>query len=175
VTDEGTQAAGRQGHAARWASRLDTGSLLYGTIVSAAALAVGAGRGETAFGMDETMIATLVVYWLAHVYTSTVRERSPGSGTPLYRMLRHTGKQEATILLGGLPAVAVTTALALAGVTLWPTVLSVLATAIIMLVAEGATAAFRAGMRGWHLAAEAASAAVLGAILAALLVALHEQ
>jgi hypothetical protein len=58
-------------------------------------------------------------------------------------------------------------------------VLSVLATAIVMLVAEGALAALDAGMRGWHLAAEAASAAVLGAILAALLVALlvalHEQ
>jgi hypothetical protein len=94
---------------------LDAGSLLYGTIVSAAALAVGAGRGETAFGMDETMIATLVVYWLAHVYTATVRERRPGSGTPLY------------------------------------------------------------GPHGWRLAGEAASAAILGVILAALLVALHEQ
>jgi hypothetical protein len=174
VTDEGTQAA-RPGVAARLASRLDTGSLLYGTIVSAAALAVGAGRGETAFGMDETMIATLVVYWLAHVYTATVRERRPGSGTPLYGLLRHSARSEATILLGGVPAVVVTTALALAGVTLWPTVLSVLATAIVMLVAEGALAALYAGVRGWRLAAEAASAAVLGAILAALLVALHEQ
>jgi hypothetical protein len=63
--------------------------------VSAAALAVGAGRGETAFGMDETMIATLVVYWLAHVYTATVRERRPGSGTPLYGLLRHSGRAAA--------------------------------------------------------------------------------
>lgn len=166
---------GRPGAAARLASRLDAGSLLYGTIVSAAALAVGAGRGETAFGMDETMIATLVVYWLAHVYTATVRERRPGSGAPLYGLLRHSARSESTILLGGVPAVAVTTALALAGVTLWPTVLSVLITAIVMLIAAGALAALDAGVRGWRLAAEAASAAVLGAILAALLVALHEQ
>jgi len=73
------------------------------------------------------------------------------------------------------PAVVLTTALALAGVTLWPTVLSVLVTAIVMLIAEGALAALHAGVRGWRLAAEAASAAILGAILAALLVALHEQ
>jgi hypothetical protein len=33
--------------------------------VPAAALAVGAGRGETAFGMDEAMVTTLIVYWLA--------------------------------------------------------------------------------------------------------------
>jgi hypothetical protein len=38
--------------------------LLYGTIVSAAALSVGAGRGETAFGMDEAMVTTLAVNWL---------------------------------------------------------------------------------------------------------------
>jgi hypothetical protein len=64
--------------------------LLYGTIVSAAALAVGAGRGETTFGMDEAMVTTLIVYWLAHVYTKTVSERRPGSAAPLRRLLRHS-------------------------------------------------------------------------------------
>lgn len=58
-----------------------------------------------------------------------------------------------------MPAVAVTTALALAGVTLWPTVLSVLVTAIVMLIAEGALAALDAGVRGWRLVGEAAGAA----------------
>jgi len=88
--------------------------LLYGTIVSAAALAVGARRGETAFGMDEAMVTTLIVYWLAHIYTKTVSERRPGSATPLHRLLRHSAKHESTILLGGLPAVILTTALAVA-------------------------------------------------------------
>jgi hypothetical protein len=98
--------------------------LLYGTIVSAAALAVGAGRGETAFGMDEAMVTTLIVYWLAHVYTKTVSERRPGSATPLHRLLRHAAGQESAILLGGLPAIILTTALALAqarcGRRCWP-------------------------------------------------------
>jgi len=97
--------AARPADAHRWASRLDSGSLLYGTIVSAAALAVGAGRGETAFGMDEAMVTTLIVYWLAHVYTKTVSERRPGSATPLHRLLRHSAGQESAILLGGLPAI----------------------------------------------------------------------
>jgi hypothetical protein len=104
MTGDGRQAA-RPANAHRWASRLDSGSLLYGTIVSTAALAVGAGRGETTFGMDEAMVTTLIVYWLAHVYTKTVSERRP--------------------------------------------------------------------VRGWRLAREAAVAAVLGAILAALPVSLH--
>jgi hypothetical protein len=172
VTDEGTRAA-RPPIAPRWTFRLDTGSLLYGTIVSTAALAVGAGRGETAFGMDEAMVTTLIVYWLAHVYIKTVSERRPGSTTPLRRLLRHSARHEATILLGGLPAVALTTALAVAGVPLWSTVLAVLVTAIVMLVLEGVVAGLKAGVRGWRLAAEAGSAAVMGVILAALLVSLH--
>ncbi len=159
--------------ASRWASRLDTGNLLYGTIVSTAALAVGAGRGETAFGMDEVMVTTLIVYWLAHIYIKTVGERHPGSTTPLHRLLRRTARDESPILLGGVPAVALTTALAVAGVSVWATVLAVLITAIVVLILEGALAGLKAGMRGWRLAAEAGSAAVMGLILAALLVSLH--
>jgi hypothetical protein len=172
VTGDGVRAA-RPADAHRWASRLDSGSLLYGTIVSAAALAVGAGRGETAFGMDEAMVTTLIVYWLAHVYTKTVSERRPGSATPLHRLLRHSAGQESAILLGGLPAIILTTALALAHAPLWPTVLAVLCLAIVILVLEGALAGLNAGVRGWRLAREAAGAALLGAILAALLVSLH--
>jgi hypothetical protein len=172
VTDEGTQAV-RPAIASRWASRLDTGNLLYGTIVSTAALAVGAGQGETAFGMDEAMVTTLIVYWLAHVYIKAVGERRPGSTTPLRRLLRHSAGDEAPILLGGVPAVAMTTALAVAQVSLWATVLAVLATAVVVLVLEGALAGQKAGVRGWRLAAEAGSAALMGVILAVLLVSLH--
>jgi hypothetical protein len=172
VTDEGTQAV-QAAVASRWTSRLDTGSLLYGTIVSTAALAVGAGRGETAFGMDEVMVTTLIVYWLAHIYIKSVSERRPGSTTPLRRLLWHSARHESAILLGGVPTVALTTALALAQVSLWATVLAVLVTAIVVLVLEGALAGLKAGVRGWRLAAEAGSAAVMGVILAALLVSLH--
>ncbi len=51
---------------------MDSGGLLYGTIVSAAALAVGATRGDTVGGMFETMVSTLLIYWLAHIYVATV-------------------------------------------------------------------------------------------------------
>jgi hypothetical protein len=172
VTDEGTRAA-RPANAHRWASRPDSGSLLYGTIVAAAALAVGAGRGETAFGMDEAMVTTLIVYWIAHVYTKTVSERRPGSATPLHRLLRRSAYEESPILLGGVPAIVLTTVLALAHAPLWPTVLAVLGLTIVVLVLEGAAAGMNAGVRGWRLAREAGGAAVMGGILAALLVSLH--
>jgi hypothetical protein len=172
VTEEGTQAV-LPSTAPSWLSRLDAGSLLYGTIVSAAALAVGAGRGETALGMDEAMVTTLIVYWLAHIYTKTVSERRPGSSTPLHRLLGHSARHEATILVGGLPAIVMTSVLAVARVSLWSTVLAVLCTAIVVLVLEGALAGQHAGVRGWRLAGEAASAAVMGVILAAMLFYLH--
>lgn len=120
--------------------------------MSAAALAVGAGRGATAFGMDEAMVTTLVVYWLAHIYIRTVSERRPGSAAPLHRLMRHSAGQESAIPLGGLPAVVLTTALALARAPLWPIVLAVLCTAIVVLVLEGALAGMNAGVRGWRLA-----------------------
>src|SRR5262249_12821884 len=86
VTDQGTQAV-----ALGWASRMEPGNLLYGTILATAALPVGASRGETAADMTETMATTLVVYWLAHIYVATVRECpraarlrcTSWSGTPL--------------------------------------------------------------------------------------------
>ena len=105
--------------------------------------------------------------------TLPVSERRPGSATPLHRLLRHAAGQESAILLGGLPAIILTTALALGHAPLWPTVLAVLCLAIGVLVLEGALAGMNAGVRGWRLAREAAGAAVLGAILAALLVSLH--
>jgi hypothetical protein len=121
------------------------------------------------------MVTTLIVYWLAHVYTKTVSERRPGSATPLHRLLRHAAYEEAPILLGGLPAIILTTVLAFAHAPLWPTVLAVLGLTIVVLVLEGAMAGVNAGVRGWRLAAEAGGAALMGAVLAALLVSLHRH
>jgi hypothetical protein len=61
-------------------------------MVATAALAVGAGRGETAADMTETMATTLVVYWLAHIYIATVRERPAGSATPLHKLIWDSAK-----------------------------------------------------------------------------------
>ncbi|MBO0817082.1 MAG: hypothetical protein J2P30_18300, partial [Actinobacteria bacterium] len=60
MADRDGQVAG-QAVALRWASRIDPGNLLYGTIVATAALSVGASRGETAADLTETMATTLLV------------------------------------------------------------------------------------------------------------------
>src|SRR5215831_2470009 len=161
---------------------MDPGNLLYGTIVATAALAVGASRGETAADMTEAMATTLVVYWLAHIYVATVREyvatvreRPPGSATPLHHLVWHAARNESAILAGGMPMVVVAAGLAVAGVSLWPSVLLDLGTATVVLVLVGLVAGLRAGVRGWRLGGEVVTAAVLGGILAALLVSLHQH
>src|SRR5262249_61460387 len=102
---------------------MDPGNLLYGTIVATAALAVGASRGETAADMTEAMATTLVVYWLAHIYVATVRERPPGSATPLHHLVWHAARNESAILAGGMPMVVVAAGLGVGGGSLWPGVL----------------------------------------------------
>ncbi len=154
-------------------SGLNTGGLLYGTIVSAAALAVGATRGDTARGMFETMVSTLLIYWFAHIYTATVSARTPGNTVPLYRLIAASAKHESSILVGGLPAVAVVAILTLTHVSLWITVLSDLGTVIVVLALDGLLAGLHAGTRGWRLGVEAGSAAIFGGMIAALLVTLH--
>ena len=154
---------------------MDPGNLLYGTIVATAALAVGANRGETAADMTETMATTLVVYWLAHIYIATVRERPADSATPVHKLIWHSAKDESAILAGGMPVVIVASALTVAGISLWLSVWFDLGTGIVVLVLVGFLAGLRAGVHGWRLSAEALSAAILGGILAALLVSLHRH
>jgi hypothetical protein len=175
-TAPGPQAGPGTGPAAhgRW-ERLDSGGLLYGTIVSAAALAVGASRGDTAGGMFETMVSTLLIYWFAHIYTATVNARQPGNTVPLYRLVAASARHEAPILIGGLPAVAVVAILSLIDTSLWVTVLSDAGVVIVVLALDGLLAGLHAGTRGWRLGIEAGSAAVMGGLLAALLVSLHRH
>ncbi len=175
-TAHGPQAGPAAGPAAHghW-PRLDSGGLLYGTIVSAAALAVGATRGDTAGGMFETMVSTLLIYWFAHVYTATVSARTPGSTVPLHRLIAASARREVSILAGGLPAVLVLAILSIAHVSLWVTVLSDAGVVIVVLALDGLLAGLHAGTRGWRLGIEAGSAAVMGGLLAALLVSLHRH
>ena len=156
-----------------WLARLNTGGLLYGTIVCAASLTLGAGQGETEASLVQAMTATLLIYWLAHVYTATVGDRHSGEHTVLRTRVAAAARREATILIGGLPALLTELSLALAGVTLWVSVLVSICVAIVVLIVDGVLAGLHAGVTGWRLAAEGAGAAVFGIVIAILLVYLH--
>lgn len=156
-----------------WLARLNTGGLLYGTIVCASALTLGAGKGETQASLIEAMVTTLLIYWLAHVYTATVSGRLRGETARLRHRIATSARGEATILLGGLPALITEIALSLAGVTIWISVLSSVSVAIAMLVVDGVLAGMSVGVSGWRLGVEGAGAAVFGGLIGLLLVYLH--
>lgn len=152
---------------------LDVGGLLYGTIVAAATLTLGAGQGDTVSSMIDAMSATLIIYWLAHVYIETVSGRVPGTTVPLRRQVRAAARRESSIMLGGLPALATVVSLAAAEVSLWIDVLCALGVSIVMLVIGGFLVGRRASIHGWRLAGESLGAAIFGGLLALLLVWLH--
>lgn len=152
---------------------LDVGGLLYGTIVAAATLALGAGQGDSVAKMIDVMSATLIIYWLAHVYIETVSGRVPGTTVPLRRQVLAAGWRESSIMLGGLPALATVLSLAAADISLWVDVLCALCVSVGMLVIGGFLVGRRASIRGWRLAGESLGAAAFGGLLALLLVWLH--
>ena len=88
-------------------------------------------------------------------------------------MVRHAAKNESAILAGGMPVVVVAAGLAVIGVSWWLSVLLDLGAATVVPVLVGLLAGLRAGVHGWRLGGEVVTAAVLGGILAALLVSLH--
>jgi hypothetical protein len=154
-------------------ARLNTGGMLYGTIVAAAALAVGSGRGDTAVDVIDAMASTLVIYWLAHVYAAMVSGRRAGSATPLRRRIRSWARHESPILVGGLPPLVIFIALTLAGVSIAADAVAALGAAIGMFALDGFLAGRQAGVKGWRLEVEAGAAAVFGLMIAALMVSLH--
>jgi hypothetical protein len=161
--------AGRLGRLAR----LNTGGMLYGTIVAAAALAVGSGRGDTAVDVIDAMASTLVIYWLAHVYAAMVSGRRAGSATPLRRRIRSSARHESPILVGGLPPLVIFLTLTLAGVSIAVDAVAALGAAIGMFALDGFLAGRQAGVKGWRLEVEAGAAAVFGLMIAVLMVSLH--
>lgn len=154
-------------------ARLNTGGLIYGTIVSTAALAVGAVRFDTARDIVETTTYTLLVYWLAHVYVATIGGRGQRNTRPLPDRIRSAARHEAMILAGGAPTVVISSVLALAGVGAYEIVLISAAGDIVVLALDGLLAGLQAGARGWALMWEILSAAVFGVLLAGLLQSLH--
>lgn len=162
----------RPGPPARLA-RLNTGGMLYGTLVAASALAVASGRGDSVLDTVDAMASTVMIYWLAHIYTVTISGRQAGPVVPLWRRMRACAWHESPILLGGLPPLVVFVGLELAGVGLRADAVAALGTSIATLAVDGFLAGRQAGVRGWQLGTEAGLAAVFGVLIALLMVSLH--
>lgn len=146
---------------------------MYGTVVTAVALTVGSVKGDTAGDIASAMAATVIIYWLAHVYTATLSGRRPEEPRPFGRRLWLAARRESAILGGGLPEFTVFVVLWGIGVGIDMDVVTALGIVFVLLAVEGYLTARQAGAGGWRLAGEVTGAVLFGVLIALLMAALH--
>jgi hypothetical protein len=158
------------------------GATIYGTIV-AAALVAGEGAANAAVAkIVGTVLATLLVYWLAHVYSDLLARHAAGSDSaadedepsrPTWRALVESLAEEWGIVAGGLGLVVVLVVVDLAGGGPQLAVNLALLCAVVELVGWGVLAARRAHLRAGWVVVYALVSAALGILVGLLKLALH--
>lgn len=147
--------------------------LLYGALVSAVAIASASGHAPTHRRVVLATAVTLVVYWLAHVYTRVLAERLATPATPLRDRTLAAARHEAAILRGGLPSLLALVVTGLFGADVSTSAEVALWLTVGLLAATGYLAGYAAGVVGWRLAVESGAAALLGVIAVLLKMLLH--
>lgn len=173
VYAERVSGSSRRIAAARRIARGDPADLLYGAIVSAAVLATVSAHGD---GVRFVAIATgivLAVYWMAHVYTSALSEQFGGDQRHLLKRLRTSATHEASVLMGGLPAILVYVLAGIAGAGPSTAANVALYFSVALLIAAGYVGAHQAGLTGRAVVAEAAGAGLFGVLIVVAKTLLH--
>src|SRR3954466_9091526 len=93
--------------AARWVASADPGGLLYGAIVTAAVLVAVSAHDDDSKRVVLTTAGFLVVYWMAHVYISTLSTQFEGDRRAFLPRLASATRHETGVLKGGVPALVV--------------------------------------------------------------------
>jgi hypothetical protein len=90
-----------------WALQLtiNPSRAIYGTIVAAAVTVAGSAGGESAGHLATTVILTLVVFWLAHVYSAVLNQRFGGARV-VWGTLRHHLVEELPMIEAPVPQIA---------------------------------------------------------------------
>jgi hypothetical protein len=157
--------ASRRIAAAKRMARGDPAELLYGAIVAATVLATVSAH---AAGASYVAIATgivLGIYWMAHVYTHALSVQFGGDQRHLLRRLRTSASHEASILMGGLPALVVYILASIAGAGPSTAAFAALYFSVGLLIAAGYVGAHAAGLTGRAVVAEAVGAGLFGVVI----------
>jgi VIT1/CCC1 family predicted Fe2+/Mn2+ transporter len=155
---------GHRRRAADTLARRDPGGLLYGAVIAAGSLAAVSANLSHAHRVALSVVAVVVTYWLAHVYTESQEMLFEGDHRPLYRRTPHAAAKEVSILVGAAPAIVVYLVLYLLGLSSSGAALWALWFSVAFLSVIGYLGAHRAGIGGWRLVLESAGAASLGVL-----------
>src|SRR4051794_9552661 len=149
------------------------GTAVYGSVLVATVAGALLHTDESAGQLTLTLAGSMVIFWLAHVWSETLGERVAGGRRFDTDRIRHIGRAEWPLVEAGLVP---TLLLALAWIGPWSGHTGIklaLAAAVVQLVAWGFTAAYRTG-RDWHGAVfVGAGDGVLGIAIVALELAVH--
>jgi hypothetical protein len=151
--------------AARRFASGDPAELLYGALVTAAVLATVSAHGEGASYVAVATAIVLAVYWMAHVYTHALSEQFRGDRRHLLKRLRTSSVHEASILLGGLPAIVVYLLATMFGAGPSTAAFVALYFSVGLLIAAGYVGAHAAGLTGRAVVAEAVGAGLFGVLI----------
>ena len=157
--------ASRRIAAARRIARGDPAELLYGAIVVATVLATVSAHGEGSGYVAIAAGIVLGIYWMAHVYTHALSVQFGGDQRHILRRLRTSAVHEASILVGGLPAIVVYILAWMAGAGPSTAAFVALYFSVGLLIAAGYVGALAAGLTGRAVVAEAAGAGLFGVLI----------
>src|SRR5215204_2252435 len=151
----------------------DVAGLLYGAIVTAAAMAVVSAHEAAAGKVLLAVAITLVVYYCAHVFTRVEADRLDHPTASFTDDLREAERHELTVLIGGLPAVSAFVVSVYLGATASRAVDIALWVTIGLLGIFGYLVGRQSGATGWRLVVEIGGAALFGVAVAILKALLH--
>jgi hypothetical protein len=165
----------------RWVTRIGTviapdenpSAVIYGLLTTGALLAAESTRQETLAEAIGASVLTLVLYWLAHAYSSALGSRLESGDRWTANRLFRTAVHEAALLKGAAVPLIVLVATGLTGSGPTDSVLAALVATAIMLLSLELIAGVRARLRGFALGAQVVVAAGLGVGVILLKVAIH--
>jgi hypothetical protein len=140
---------------------------VYGTIITAAIMAAAGSRLNT-LELETSVLITLLVYWVAEVYSHLLGGQLEGGHLPSLRQMRQELTATWTMVSASFLPLIVLLMTRAAGTTAPTAANAGLISAVVLLVFYGWSAGRAAGLRGMRLLLVASIAAVLGLLMIAL-------
>ena len=150
---------------ARRVASADPAGLLYGAIISAAALATVSLHTTSAARVAIATGAVLVIYWMADLYVHALSVRFDGDTRSLMRRLGHSAAHKASVLKGGVPSIAAYLAVYALTRDYSLAAFTGLGVAVVLLTFAGYLGARHAGTPTRQAIVEGAGAGLLGIVI----------
>jgi hypothetical protein len=155
----------RPGPVARRLAAADPAGLMYGAIISAAALAAVSLHTPEASRVAIATGAVLVIYWMADLYVHALAVRFDGDRRGLAKRLARSAAHKSSVLKGGVPSIVVYVVVYVAGASSSAAVFVALTASVVLLTVAGYLGARHADAPRRVAAFEGAGAGMLGVVV----------